>query len=339
MKTKYLSKVLRECLDTSRFVNVFITSACTCKCIMCDFWRKGQSYMLDETFRDVVERLESLGFYNFSLTGGEPLLHPEYFDFVRFLNRKGLYVNSPTNGTLLSEKNVLKLKEAGLDSIFVSIDSLNPKIADYVRQHPGQLNKALKGLKLLKKHGIPRAAILVLSKYNIDYFAKMIVELDEQYDAPSVLCFPDLGVGPLDEIVWDRSENLEQSLMPPVGEDKLIKIIDELLYLKKSGYRLFNAAEYLLDVKRAYLKQHRQIPCYGGYYVLNVDWNGYVAPCFNKQAICHIKDLTKNSLKKTPCFECVNQCFIELSYISECMAKKHFWKVLDSWSTIFKAFH
>jgi pyrroloquinoline quinone biosynthesis protein E len=122
--------------------------------------------MLDETFREVVERLESLGFYNFSLTGGEPLLHPKYFDFIRFLNRKGLYTNSPTNGTLLNEKNVMKLKEVGLDSIFVSIDSLDSKIADHIRQHPGQLNKALKGLKLLKKYGISRAAILVLSKYN-----------------------------------------------------------------------------------------------------------------------------------------------------------------------------
>lgn len=339
MKMKYVSKVLRECFDTSRFVNVLITSSCTCKCIMCGIWRKGRSYISDETFRDVVERLESLKFYNFSLTGGEPLLHPEYFDFIRFLNRKGLYTNSPTNGTLLNEKNVIKLKGVGLDSIFVSIDSLNPKVADYIRQHPGQLDKALKGLKLLKRHGISRAAIIVLSKYNIDYYSEMIVELDEQYDTPSILCFPDWGVGPLDEIVWDRTKNFEQSLMPPVGEEKLIKIIDELLYLKKSGYRLFNATEYLLDVKRAYLRQPRQISCYGGYYVLNVDWNGYVTPCFNEQPICHVRDLTKNYLKKKPCFKCVNQCFVELSYISECMAKKHFWKVLGSWGTLFKALH
>lgn len=293
--------------------------------------------MLDETFRDAVERLESLGFYNFSLTGGEPLLHPKYFDFIRFLNKKGLYTNSPTSGTLLNEKNVIKLKEVGLDSIFVSIDSLNSKIADYIRHHLGQLDKALKGLKLLKKHGIWRAAILMLSKYNIDCYAKMIVELDEQYDTPSILCFPDWGVGSLDEILWNKSKDFKQSLIPAVGRDKLIKIIDELLYLKKSGYRLFNAAEYLLDVKRNYLNQPRQIPCYGGYYVLNVDWNGYVTPCFNKRAICHVKDLTKNYLKKTPCFKCLNQCFVELSYISDCMAKKHFWKVLDGWSTIFKA--
>lgn len=233
----------------------------------------------------------------------------------------------------------MKLREAGVDSLFVSIDSLDSGVADYVRQHIGQLDKALKGLKLLKKYGISRAAIIILSKYNIDYFAKMIVQLDEEYDAPSVLCFPDWGVGPLDEVIWDRSENLEQPLIPPVGEDKLVKTIDQLLFLKKSGYRVLNAVEYLLDVKRAYLRQQRQIPCYGGYYVLNVDWKGYVAPCFNKQAICHIKDLTRNYLKKTQCFECVNQCFIEMSYISECMTKKHFWRVLDSWSTIFETFH
>jgi len=264
--------------------------------------------MDNSTFTKTIDVLEGLGFYNFSLTGGEPLLHPEYFNFIKFLKRRGLYVNSPTNGTLLTEKNVKRLKESGIDSMHVSIDSLNPKVADKVRQYPGQLHSALNGLKLLKKYGIPRSAIIILAKHNIEEYGEIIKKLDKEYDTPSVLCFPDVGVGPLNEISF--------------GRDELLKVIDELLLLKKSGYRLLNATEYLLDVKRAYSNQKRRIACCAGDYLLNVYWDGTVAPCFNKSAICNIEDFSANSMQKTNCSDCLNQCFIEFSYISECMAKK-----------------
>lgn len=320
-------------------MNLFVTSACTCKCIMCGVWGQGANYISDETFDETVEVLESLGFYNFSLTGGEPLLHPKYFDYMKSLDRKGLYTNSPTNGTLLTEKNVSKLREANVDSIFVSVDSLKAKTAGFIRHHPDQLHKALNGLKLLKKYQIPKAAIIVLSNYNIDDYVDMIVELDEEYDAPSILCFPDWGVGPLDKILGNqRSPN--DTLIPVFERSRLVRLIDELLDLKKRGYRLFNATEYLLDVRRTYLGEPRHISCYGGYYVLNVDWNGYVTACFNKKTpLCHISRLSQDRLVKNPCFRCLNQCFVELSLVAENMAKKRFWTVLDDWSTIFKALH
>jgi len=275
---------------------------------MCGFWRKNKEFMSNFTFTKTVDVLEGLGFFNFSLTGGEPLLHPRFFDFVKFLKCRGLYVNSPTNATLLTERNVKRLKDSGIDSMHVSIDSLNPEVADKVRQHPGQLHSALNSLKLLKKYDIPRSAIIILAKHNINEFVEMIKKLDEEYDTPSVLCFPDVGVGPLNEISFGRSE--------------LVRVIDELLLLKKAGYRLLNANEYLLEIKRAYLNQKRCIPCLAGYYLLNVYWDGTVSPCFNKGAICQIENFSAAYLQKRNCYDCLNQCFIEFSYISECMAKK-----------------
>ena len=231
-------------------------------------------------------------------------------------------MNSPTNGTLLTERNVKRLKESGVDSMHVSIDSLNPEVADKVRQHPGQLHSALKGLKLLKKYGIPRSAIIILAKHNINEYSEIIKKLDEEHDTPSVLCFPDVGVGPLNEIGF--------------GGDELVKVIDELLLLKETGYRLLNATEYLLDLKRAYSNQKRRIPCYAGYYLLNVYWDGTVTPCFNKSAICHIENLSADSLQKKNCTACLNQCFIEFSYISECMANKKFFTLLKERTSTLK---
>lgn len=289
---------------------------------MCGFWRKNKAFMENSTFAKTVDVLEGLGFYNFSLTGGEPLLHPRYFDFVKFLKCRGFYVNSPTNGTLLTERNVKRLKESGIDSMHVSIDSLNPEVADKVRQHPGQLYSALNGLKLLKKYGIPRSAIIIIAKHNIHEYSEIIKKLDEEYDTPSVLCFPDVGVGPLNEISF--------------GKNELVRVIDDLLFLKKTGYRLLNATEYLLELKRAYLNQKRCVPCYAGYYLLNVYWDGSVAPCFNKGTICNIENFSASLLRKKNCSDCLNQCFIEFSYISECMAKKKFLTLLKERTSTLK---
>ena len=311
---KELEKIILEFFNTFRFVNFFITNACTCRCVMCNFWRKDKAFISDLAFKEAIDILEGLGFYNQSLTGGEPLLHPQYFKFVKYMKRKGLYVNSPTNGTLLTEKNVKRLKESGIDSVSVSIDSLNPEIANRIRGHPGQLRKALNGLRLLKKHGVPISVIIILAKHNIHHFSEMVRRFDEDYDAPSVLCFPDSGIGSLDEIDFTKSE--------------LVKVIDELLYLKKQGYRLLNVTEYLLDIKRAYLGEKRRIPCYGGHYVINVYWDGSVTPCFNKNPICNIGELSIDRLQKKSCQLCLNQCFIEFSYISEHMRKKQFFTIL-----------
>jgi len=319
---KELRRILRECITTCRFVNFFITSACTCHCVMCGFWRKDTAFIEKSSFEEAINILEELGFYNYGLTGGEPLLHPQYFEFVKYLKNKGLYANSPTNGTLLTDKNVRKLKESGIDSVAVSIDSLNPEIADKVRGHPGQLAKALNGMRLLQKYEITHSAIIILARHNIHNYAEIVKELDAQYDTPSVLCFPDPGVGPLHEIDFTKQD--------------LIKVVEELLELKRQGYRLLNTTEYLHELKRAYLGEKRQIPCYGGCYVINVYWDGSVAPCFNRKPICNIKDFSTRHLQKVNCEMCLNQCFIEFSFIAERLSGKKFFTILKEYGQTLK---
>lgn len=313
--------LLLEIVKVPRFANLFITTACTCRCVMCNSWRLEKSFMSLSLFRRSVDVLEDLGFYNFSLTGGEPLAHPRYFAFVSYLKNKGFYVSSPTNGTLLTERNVLRLKECGIDSVNVSIDSLNQKTSGKVRGHPGQLRKALIGLDLLGKHDIPSSAIILLGKHNIDEFGQMIKTLNRVFDVPCILSFPDPGVGPINEIHFTK--------------DELVKVIHQLLELKKQGYRLQNTSEYLLELERDCLGKPRRILCYGGYYVINVHWDGTVKPCFNKKSIGYITEL--NELHKTPCTRCLNQCFIEFSYIIECLNQKRFLVALKEWWPSIKA--
>ncbi len=312
--------LLKEIMKVPKFLNFFITSDCTCRCVMCNFWRKPPSYVGTERFKQTIEAFANVGFNTFSLTGGEPLLHPKYFDFIRYIKQRGFYANSPTNGTLLTEHSVRKLQASRVDSIGLSIDSLNPKIADNNRRHPGQLKKALAGLRLLSQYEIPHYVIVILAKHNINDFLTMIRIFDEEYDSPTMLCFPDEGVGPLSDIIFTH--------------EQLIDLLDELLLLKKHGLRLLNASKYLEDLKHAYLNEAREIPCFGGYYVLNAYPDGSVKPCFNRKAFGTVDALPE--LRKRRCSMCLNQCFIEQSYISEIIARKQLLTVLRTQMSVFK---
>jgi len=307
--------LLAETMRFPRFANFFITTACTCRCVMCNFWRLESNFISLSLFQKSVTMLEDLGFYNFSLTGGEPLAHPKYFTFVRHLRNRGFYVSSATNGTLLTEKNVKKLKESGIDSVNVSIDSLDRATCDRVRGHTGQLRKGLEGLRLLKEYGVPYSTVILLAKHKIHELSQMIKLLDRVYDSPCILSFPDSGVGPLSEMLFTK--------------DELLKVVDELFVLKREGYRLQNTNKYLSELKHAYLDEPREIVCYGGYYVVNVYWNGDVRPCFNTESLGYITELKE--LRKKPCTNCLNQCFIEFSYIIECLHRKQFLATLREW--------
>jgi organic radical activating enzyme len=58
-----------------------------------------------------------------SLTGGEPLLHPEIYTIIRETSAAGLRTVLMTNGILLDEYNARRLKEAGLDMLLLHIQS------------------------------------------------------------------------------------------------------------------------------------------------------------------------------------------------------------------------
>lgn len=62
-----------------------------------------------------------------SISGGEPLMHPQIIDTVNFIKESGMKSTIFTNGTLLNKDLLSKLKEAGLNSLNIHVDSLSQK--------------------------------------------------------------------------------------------------------------------------------------------------------------------------------------------------------------------
>jgi MoaA/NifB/PqqE/SkfB family radical SAM enzyme len=73
--------------------------------------------MTADTFQEILDRFpEATGV---TLTGGEPLLHPQLFELVRLAHARRMEVRVPTNGTLLA-KSIDALLKAPIDRLNVS---------------------------------------------------------------------------------------------------------------------------------------------------------------------------------------------------------------------------
>ena len=73
-----------------------------------------------------INRLADLGTGIVTLSGGEPLLHPELDEIIRAMRNRGVIAGMITNGYLLTPDRVQRLNQAGLDHMQISIDNVMP---------------------------------------------------------------------------------------------------------------------------------------------------------------------------------------------------------------------
>jgi MoaA/NifB/PqqE/SkfB family radical SAM enzyme len=73
-----------------------------------------------------INRLAGLGTTIITISGGEPLLHPQLDDIIREIRHHGSMATLITNGYLLTRERIRGLNDAGLDHLQISIDNVEP---------------------------------------------------------------------------------------------------------------------------------------------------------------------------------------------------------------------
>ena len=79
-----------------------------------------------ETMLGRIDRLASFGTTLITISGGEPLLHPELDDIIRRIRHHGILAGLITNGYLITQERIEQLNRAGLDHMQISIDNVHP---------------------------------------------------------------------------------------------------------------------------------------------------------------------------------------------------------------------
>jgi MoaA/NifB/PqqE/SkfB family radical SAM enzyme len=99
---------------------------CNLSCTYCNEFDDHSSPVPTATMLRRIDRLAALGTGIITLSGGEPLLHPDLDDIIRRIRDRGSIATLITNGYLLSRDRIKRLNRAGLDHLQISIDNVIP---------------------------------------------------------------------------------------------------------------------------------------------------------------------------------------------------------------------
>jgi len=152
--------------DTLRSIELAITYGCQARCHKCyaaDLRKPGRPYLTVEQIRDVIGQAMRLGLLHVNITGGEPTLRKDLIDVVKACRPDRIVVSIVTNALALTRERMRELKEAGLNTIQISLDSADASVHDRLRGVDGCYDKVLAAAAWAREFGINLCFSTVLS--------------------------------------------------------------------------------------------------------------------------------------------------------------------------------
>ena len=146
----------RKCLEWSLdVVYLEVTDSCNLSCLYCyaEPNSKTRRKLKTGDIFDLIDELANFGVLKIIFTGGEPLLHKNIFEILRYTKEKKMGFTLFTNGTLLNKDTVMRLKDLNPQTIAVSLDSNRAEVHDMISGKKC-FSRVVKGIELLNKAGI-----------------------------------------------------------------------------------------------------------------------------------------------------------------------------------------
>jgi MoaA/NifB/PqqE/SkfB family radical SAM enzyme len=134
-RAKRVLRILREARMFARAMQsprhpivaqMVVTRRCNLACAYCNEFDRVSPPVPAADLLQRVDRLADLGTAIITLSGGEPLLHPDIDTVVARIRERGAMAVLLTNGFLLNRDVIGRLNRAGLDYLQISIDNLEP---------------------------------------------------------------------------------------------------------------------------------------------------------------------------------------------------------------------
>jgi Fe-coproporphyrin III synthase len=144
-------------------VTLYVTERCNSRCVTCDHWRHGRTDASLASITGLLPSLESLGTRMVALSGGEPLLHPEWVQIAQLLKSRGLELWLLTSGLSLAKH----ARRAGalFDYITVSLDGTDSETYAAIRGVDA-FDKVLEGIRSVANYGVAPSIRVTLQRAN-----------------------------------------------------------------------------------------------------------------------------------------------------------------------------
>ena len=248
-----------------------ITSRCNLRCQHCGSSCTTHGDML--TIQDVKNTLRTVRGRKpmICLTGGEPLLHPDFYQIARTVKDMGFHWGMTSNATLIGAQEAKMIRRAGMSTISVSLDGLE-ETHDALRQTRGAWKRAIEGIRHLQDVGYTPQVTTVIHPGNID-------QLDQLFD---LLCH--MGITswrPINIEPIGRACESRDLLLSPGDFQRLIAFIRSKRFDPHCKMEVTFGCSHYLGVETERMARDHYFLCGAGITVASIRSNGDICACLD----------------------------------------------------------
>ncbi len=215
MSTPYEKLLIKSALANHPiFATLELTFKCNMACKFCynPVERKGQDRtnpltpaeepdMTREELFSVLDQIQDMNVLFLTLTGGEALLHPDFWDLAFEAKRRGFALRIFSNGALITEAIADRLAELSPYCLEISVHGASEETAVKLNQVPGSHGRLLKALGYLKERDLRVFLKCVVTRFTENDLAAIRAIGDrfgyEVYFDPNVVVSDDGDAFPL----------------------------------------------------------------------------------------------------------------------------------------------
>lgn len=299
-------------------LHIEITGQCNERCVHCYIPHEKKTICMDANlFYDILEQCREMNLLNITISGGEPMLHSNFIDFISKCNEYNFSVNVLSNLTLMDQDVIDEMKCNPLLGIQTSLYSMNPDVHDEITQMPGSFEKTLSSILKLIKNGIPLQVSCPIMKQNRHDYKDVISWCnDHQLHANSDYVI----IGNYDHTMHNLNcrlslDNIHEIMCDNINNDsKYFESITKEYEQKKS----LSPDDHICSVCQSSIcisESGNVYPCSG--------WQGYVIGNINKstlseiwqssEEIKHLRNIRRHDFPK--CCDCPDRRFCTMCMV------------------------
>ncbi|MGA9189820.1 MAG: radical SAM protein [Methanosarcina sp.] len=157
--------------------NLDITYRCNNNCLHC--WLRvppggpeRQSELSTDEIKIIVDEARKLGCREWAISGGEPMLRPDFPEIFDYITRKSGSYSINTNGTFITPEIAELMKRKGRKMI--ALYGATSEVHDHVTRNPGSFQATMRGFELLQEAEAEFIVQLIPMKDNYHQFKEMV---------------------------------------------------------------------------------------------------------------------------------------------------------------------
>jgi len=158
-------------------VHMDITHKCNEVCVHCLVPRNHLTASFDD-IQDVVSQAADLGFVSMSFSGGEPTLHPQFWELLEYCKGLGFFFTIFTNAIRLSDEQLVALAAYEPEQVRISIYSMDPAVHDKITTIEGSFEKTKAAVLRLHELGARLYINTPVMTHNADSYLEVATWAD-----------------------------------------------------------------------------------------------------------------------------------------------------------------